>query len=134
MSYWCPKPQGTNADIYSKRSTLTQIMAVKNINWETIHKRLKTHPQDAAERDKFGVTALHHAIRKQQQYCQTGNHNNIHSANANANAVPLEIFRLLIEEYPDSLDVCDSMTGCNALHVACGSHCTDEMKDIINKW
>eukprot|EP00551_Chaetoceros_affinis_P011790 CAMPEP_0203673014 /NCGR_PEP_ID=MMETSP0090-20130426/10353_1 /ASSEMBLY_ACC=CAM_ASM_001088 /TAXON_ID=426623 /ORGANISM="Chaetoceros affinis, Strain CCMP159" /LENGTH=479 /DNA_ID=CAMNT_0050538527 /DNA_START=86 /DNA_END=1525 /DNA_ORIENTATION=+ len=119
-------------------------MAVKNVNWETIERRLKAHPHEATEEDKFGVTALHHTIRKQNQLCQSrscGNDirsssdsnadNRNDSAEKNANAVPMKIFRLLIDEYPDSLCICDKMTGCNALHVACSSHCSDEMKEVI---
>ena len=97
-------------------------MRVKDVDWETILRRLKSHPHEAAEKDKFGATALHHAIRKQQHQCDSNNANNI---------VPTEIFRLLIEEYPDSLDACDSITGCNALHIACSSRFSDEMKEII---
>ncbi len=136
MSYWCQKSHGANSDIHSNKPILTQIMAVKNINWETIERRLETHPHEATEKDKFGVTALHHAIRKQNQQCQTracdATYNTAATnVNANPNAVPMKIFRLLIEECPDSLFICDKMTGCNALHVACSSYCSDEMKEVI---
>jgi hypothetical protein len=72
MSYWCPKPKGTTKDIYYKKSILTQLISVKYHDddfWETIQKRLITpeHRHEPFEKDKFGVTALHHVIRKQQK-------------------------------------------------------------------
>ena len=113
MSYWCPKSQGATSDINSTRSILTQIMATNNeVNWSNIQKRLEMYPHEAAEVDRFNVTVLHHIIRK---------HINI----------PIDILRLLIDKYPLSLSLCDKMTGCNALHVACGSKESDKMKDII---
>lgn len=128
MSYWCPKPKGTTSDIYSKRSVLTQIMAVKyHLNWDNIKKRLETHPDEAAEKDKFGVTALHHVIRKHSKNKHTSttgrisHNNNDGNTDGGDDGVPMEIFRLLIEECPDSLNLCDRMTGCNALHLACST-------------
>lgn len=123
MSFWCPKPQGSTSDIYSKRSALTQVISVKDVNWETIQKRLETYPHEATERDKFGVTVLHHLIRKHAK-------NYTHENTCNDN-VPTELFRLLINEYPCSLDLLDKMTGCSALHMACASPYGHKMKDII---
>ena len=102
-------------------------MAVKyGLNWEMIQKRLETHPHEAAEKDKFGVTALHHVIRKHSKNKRTtyasgriNRNSNDGNSDGDDDGVPMEIFQLLIENCPDSLDLCDSMTGCNALHLAC---------------
>jgi len=121
MSYWCQRSAGTNSDIHCNKSILKQIMAINNItNWDIIENRIKVYPHEVSEKDRFGVTALHHIIRKQQRQQQSDSNNK----------VPLHIVRLLIKEYPNSLVVCDSMTGCNALHVACMKG-GDGMMDII---
>ena len=122
MSYWCPKPEGSTSDIHSKKSILKQIISVKtNINWETILTRLQNYPNEACEKDKFGVTALHNVIRKERQQ---------HLSNR-TNKIPMEIFELLIKECPQSVEYSDSMTGRNALHIACSGQCSDDMKDVV---
>ena len=132
MSYWCPKSQGATSDIYSKKSVLTQIIKVKDISsWDLIQKRLETHPHEAREKDKFGVTALHHVIRKYQKNGSIGDDDAANTSDADA-VVPIEMFVLLIEGCPDSLEVCDRMTGCNALHLACAATtCDDKMRKVI---
>ena len=116
MSYWCPKPEGAASDIYCQKSALTQVIAAKKVNWEMIHQRLQKFPHEAAEKDKFGVTILHHVVRKYS--CSDNN-------------IPIELLELLMEACPDSLGYCDRMTGYNALHLACGSHDCEKMRDVI---
>lgn len=118
MSYWCPKSEGAASDIYCQKSALTQVIAVKKVNWEMIHQRLEKFPHEAAEKDKFGVTIIHHVVRK-------------YSHNDTNMDIPIALFELLMEACPDSLGYCDRMTGCNVLHLACGSHYCEKMKNVI---
>ncbi len=97
MSYWCqqlPDPR-------QERSVLQLITAIKHLDWDVVEERIKTHPDEAAEIDKFHVTALFHAIRK--RHC----------------LVPISVIRALIKAHPQSLEISDDQTGNNALHIAC---------------
>jgi len=77
---------------------LELIAAIKYLSWDAIESRLESHPEEAGEIDKFGVTAIHHAVRK---------------------AAPIHIIRMLLEAFPEGLDLSDDMTGFNALHLVC---------------
>jgi len=96
MSYWGQKPQNPTG-----KTVLNLIQAIKYISWEAIEDRLAKYPNDAKETDKFGLTSLHHVIRK--RHC----------------SVPLHIISALIAAHPSSLELVDDQTGCNALHTAC---------------
>eukprot|EP00554_Chaetoceros_debilis_P013406 CAMPEP_0194123552 /NCGR_PEP_ID=MMETSP0150-20130528/55011_1 /TAXON_ID=122233 /ORGANISM="Chaetoceros debilis, Strain MM31A-1" /LENGTH=62 /DNA_ID=CAMNT_0038816847 /DNA_START=22 /DNA_END=206 /DNA_ORIENTATION=- len=60
MSYWCETKGRSNAG----KRVLELIAAIKYLSWDAIESRLESHPEEAGEIDKFGVTAIHHAVRK----------------------------------------------------------------------
>lgn len=97
MSYWCQKKH----DPCDERSVLQLITAIKYLSWDDISDRLREHPDEASESDKFDLTPLFHAIRK--RHC----------------AVPIHVIRALIKAHPASLLITDKQTGNNALHIAC---------------
>lgn len=111
MSYWCQKPP----DRRQERSVLQLITAIKHLSWDDVEDRLRKHPNEASETDKFNVTALFHAIRK--RHC----------------SVPIHIISALIEAHPQSLEIVDHQTGNNALHIACMNSGEDATHDSNNE-
>jgi hypothetical protein len=93
-----PNPRG--------KTTLQILSTSKLISWPSAESRLHQHASDASEIDRFGVTALHHAIRK-------------HSSDGIYCAISLRIIEQLLQLHPEGIRNVDSMNGCNALHLAC---------------
>ncbi|GFH59821.1 hypothetical protein CTEN210_16297 [Chaetoceros tenuissimus] len=104
MSYWCQRPQDPTG-----QTVLQLVTNIKYLSWEAVEDRLAKFPRDAAEKDRFGLTSLHHVIRK--RHCQ----------------VPLHIIKYLIQADTSVLKLSDSQTGRNALHIACIDHSSDEV-------
>ena len=110
MSYWCQEPQKPDG-----KSLLQLITAIKHLSWEAVEDRVTNFPSEASEADEFGLTAIHHAIRK--RHC----------------AVPIPIIRALISAHPPSLELSDDQTGCNALHIACTNSNSNDKTTSTNE-
>ena len=106
-----PNPQG--------KTTLQILSTSKLISWPVVESRLSQNPSDAYETDRFGVTALHHAIRK-------------HSSDGFYRDTSLKVIDRLLCLYPEGIRKVDSMNGCNGLHLACLANDV-EVVDMILK-
>lgn len=93
-----PNPRG--------KTTLQILSTSLQVSWPYLKSHLSQHPSEASETDRFGVTALHHAIRK-------------HSSERRHRDISLHVMERLVELYPEGIRKVDSMNGCNALHLAC---------------